>query len=177
MSERKLEAALEIAAALGRRRDPYVGNIIEHFRKHHQGRRTYISERIIITLLSSLFPVGLSDAYFQTRFESNREALLKLIGGIDGYAGPDLRSYCLLLAGRSREAGFSRLLSRSGERIVRRLKQTGGLLTVSETEELSVFLTALERMSLNELKPLAADVARLTADKGIVERARKLLRR
>ena len=175
MTENGLEPALEIALALGRRSDPYLGDIIEYFLKHYHSRRRYESERILFTMLNSLFPEDISEPAFQKRFEANRTPLLDLIADTEYYETPELRAICYRLIGWSREPSFHSLLTRSGARFIQRLKETGGLLSTTETEELVVFLTTLEKLSLPEFNPLVTDIARYSQDRLIVMRVRDLL--
>jgi hypothetical protein len=176
MTGHGLEPALAIAAALGRREDHYVADIIEYFLRHYHSVKLYESECIILTIVASLFPSDLPDIDFRERFTLNGAILHGLVADLETFESPDLRAACLRLAGRRNDPSYYPLLARTGEKMIRRLRSTGGRLTNVEYEEIFVFLEAVERISLKELKTPVAGIARYAADRRVVERARELLR-
>jgi hypothetical protein len=176
MTEGGLEDAVRIATLLGQRDDAYAGDIIEYFFHHHNGKRSYESERILSTLLGSLFPVDLDQTVFDARYALNAEALSGLIVSLEQYESPDLRSICLSLAGRSGDPLFFPLLSRRGEDLAARLSHTRGRLTPPEYEEILIFLEMAGRLKLAAFRYPVMEIARHAADRRVVERAREVLR-
>jgi hypothetical protein len=174
MAEGDLAQALDIASALGRRADPYVADIIARYLSLYEGGRQYQYERVLLTLLDSVFYRGLSEEERKRRADANKDIIPNVINECEEFTLPELRASCIRLASLSDAAGSGPLLEREGERIVARLKRNRGLLDRAETEEFLVICDAIEKLKSKEFRSLLVDCARLSDDRTVVERARAL---
>jgi hypothetical protein len=177
LDEESFAQGLEIAAALGERTDRYFSDILAHVLALHRRGRQYETERLLVTLLASVFRRDRDPAEQGAWLAANRERLLVMIDECEYFESPELRSYCLRLAVLSGEKRYFALPQREAARLVSKLIKTRGLLDRTETEEILVMCEAIEAWHRSEYRSLLDDLARYSNDPIVVKRVRGLAAR
>jgi hypothetical protein len=139
-----LAERLEVAGALGLRRDPYVSDIVEILLGKLYGAGRCEVELVLRVLLASVFPRTLAPGEIRRRLEPNRPGIELLADRLAEFGAPLAReSYRILgLAegGRLRSA-----LAYEGRLLVEALKRRNGASDAEQADRLMAFLEAVEQ--------------------------------
>ncbi|MBN2353209.1 MAG: hypothetical protein JXD23_11610 [Spirochaetales bacterium] len=172
MDESNFSRKIELAKALGERRDPYAADIIVHYLSLYRHNRRYEQDLVLSSILSAVFPPKSEEARRTARIEANREAIADLIGECDGFESDALKAACIRLGVDAGIAGIGPLAAREGGRLALSLRKNRGLADRAQTEEILAILEAIGRLGVKNFGGLPADFARFSGDRRIVERAR-----
>jgi len=173
LEDADLGTRIDICSSVGRRKDPFAGDIIDAIRSGSGGIDPGLAELLLRTLLDSLFDPSLEEDALRAKAAANAEALSSAIGALASVRDPQLRGALLrILPLRENENGLS-VLAAQGADLVRLLRKGAGWLAPGETALLRDFLWAAGVMPSMDLLPLCTQISRLSREGAIVEEARR----
>jgi hypothetical protein len=176
MQDEDLDTKLSICAGVGNRADPFAGNIIAALMAGNSRKTRDTVELLLRTLLQGLFEPSRGESWISQRIEANRNELDSMAGEMAEWRDPQLvgalvRILPLLNTPRALPA-----LAQAGSRVVRALERGSGAIHPQELALVLDFLSAVERTHRSDFLAQCTDIARLSREKLIVDRARAVAR-
>jgi hypothetical protein len=173
LRDASLDERLEILEAVGARADPFLGAYLEDFLVRHTSRPSE-SEHLMRVLLDAAFPRSADLSLLSVRVAANQGALLAASARLPTFTDSQLcaaivRIIPLLPGGRGDLLG-------AADRLAERLAERDGLLDPRENALLLDVLEAMGRVGSPDFLEPALAIARLSREKIVVERARKVAR-
>jgi hypothetical protein len=170
-----LQTALTVLAALGRRDDPYVGDVLEALASGRGTKsgapREYLLRILIEGLLGGIRP----SAADSSRIEANRESLDSLVKGLNLMTDPQLQGDLVrvmdLLGG-----GYAPVVAEALSVSIQSMREAGGNLSPMRTELLLTLLSYVSRHPSPDYLGMCVDVAELSRDERAVQSARSVSR-
>lgn len=160
-----------ILTALADRSDARVENIIQHLLLRHKSHGQYVTEHLLRVLVVSLFHPHRPDQDTARRIGENPDGVTALLRRLDGFESPELRRVLLLLYLSLPEERPVDVLLRSGERLVRLLRDSGGEPDPATVHEVLAFLEAARASGIPALAEHCVAIRRLTRDRQVARRA------
>ena len=171
------DTRLSICEAMGRRSDPLAAGLLAALLADFSRLRGYRGEHLLRVLLESLFDPHLGPAVLRERYEANTEQLLAAELRWDAFADPQLKAALLRILPLFDPSRSLPLLMAAGRSLIDALEKRGGLLPQAETGLLLDFLTTVEGLPDSEFLDPCLEVARLSREKIVIDRARALARK
>jgi len=171
------DTRLSICEAMGRRSDPLAAGLLAALLAEFSQRGGYRGEHLLRVLLESLFDPRLGPAVLRDRYEANTEQLLAAELRWDAFADPQLKAALLRILPLFDQASSLPLLMAAGKNLIVALEKRDGLLPQAETGLLLDFLATVEELPHSEFLDPCLDVARLSREKIVIDRARTLARK
>jgi len=163
-----------LCIALGGREDPFFGNIVSWLLEGSHPMPVERREHLLRLLLEAIFFASAGPEILRTRVEANREILDVLFDSQKELRDPQLRGTLVRLLPLCEGWRNIPRLAETGAGIVERLRETEGRLPDPDAAFLLDFLSAVEMIPSKDLLGTCADIARLSRERGAVERARKV---
>jgi hypothetical protein len=170
MAEIDLDGQEEICRALGRRQDPYVGDVLSALASDAARKGGFRAEYLLRVLLASILDEP------QNRVEANEEALGALAQQMPAYEDAQIEGSLIQVLPMLKIENRAQLLMAAGSRIVARLRRSEGLLDPPHHAVALEFLGAVLRMPNSALADPCVDIIRNSRAKDLVERARAAIR-
>ena len=169
-----LEDRLQAAEGLGRRRDPYVADLIDLLvgRLHGQGR--YEEELVLTFLLASVFPRSLAAEEVRQRIELNLPAL-RLLAALLPEIGAALARETYRLLSHTQGGSFTAALAAEGRRLGDALRSRDGYSNAEQADRLMAYLGAVERAGEPSLAAGVVAVLETTRTREVGQKARRVL--
>ncbi len=179
-----LDDALVILGALGRRADPYAGDLMEAIAGSSSGPNRYIDELLLRKLVGSvcLRPAPPAEGSAnddgsarpdERRIEANEAALRELELELQRFRDPELKGLLLALSPDVEPGGAAKTLVEEGEYLLVRLRETAGREAPSPEE--AGFLSACARVPDEVLREQIVSMIALSRDAWFVRTARAVL--
>jgi hypothetical protein len=167
--------AIMICEGIGRRGEPYAGNVIASLAAGNPGRTDSQRELLLRILLEKLFDPARGEPAIQARIAANSEELDSLVGRIAQWKDPQLVGVLVRVLPSLPGKTALPALAEVGLRAVNELRQGMGLVSPQEGALLLDFLSSVERISSDDFLEQCTAIARLSRDKVIVDRARAIV--
>jgi hypothetical protein len=171
------DTKLSICEAMGRRSDPLSAGLLAALLADFSQRRGYRGEHLLRVLLESLFDPRLGPAVLRERYEANTEQLLAAESRWDAFADPQLKAALLRILPLFDQTRSLPLLMAAGKNLIDTLEKRDGLLPQAQTGLLLDFLTTVEGLPDSEFLDPCLEVARLSREKTVIDRARAIARK
>jgi hypothetical protein len=167
--------AIMICEGIGRRGEPYAGDVIASLAAGNPGRTDSQRELLLRILLEKLFDPARDEPAIQARIAANSEELDSLVGRIAQWKDPQLVGVLVRVLPSLPGKTALPALAEAGSRAIDELRQGMGLVSPQEGALLD-FLSSVERISSEDFLEQCTAIARLSRDKVIVDRARAIAR-
>jgi hypothetical protein len=168
------EQSLEIMRALGKRDEPFAGDIMLHLYAAAHGPARYKYAALLETLLSSLFAPSVPEAVFGRRYSANRSALQPLITDIPHIKSPGLKRELISIITRAGDDRYRTILAAETEKLAGVLRVKNGNLDIETARELLTLLHGIEKLRITECVDQCNAVARYANNRDLVKLARKV---
>ncbi len=174
MSEGNLTQSLEIARALGERRDPYIGNILAGIASGAHGKDGYLAELRLRVLLMGFFTGGdfLRGRVESARLAPNAAEVKSLVLRLPDFEDPVLKAELLGLAIEAAPREAAKLAAGEGVYLHALLRSGGGLLAPERREEALAYLGLVGRLKDPVLIEQTIGLIAASRDPEFVRRAR-----
>ena len=167
-----LSERLEIASALGERREPYVGDIVSSLSSGFEVSFQFQSELILRFLLSSLLSPSLPAETIRSRLEANRDAFDELVRRLMDFSDPQLEALLVGVAGSLGDVPYRPVLAAKARALLDEIEENQGFLRPQERGLLMTLLEYFASYPSADFLRLCVDAARLSRDKTVVDKAR-----
>jgi len=176
LQESDLGEALRMCEAVGLRRDPFAGSIIEAVASARSGRgggaSVLRSETLLRALLAKLLDPERAEPPLAERVRVNAGQLETLLDGIARVQDPQLAAALVRIVPLLDGSAGPRALMAVGNRIVFELRRGEGRLVPMETSLALDYLSAVRQAADSDFLPQCALIARLSTDDPVVKAAR-----
>ncbi len=162
---------LEIVSALGKREDPYVGDIIQEICGGFDSRTDFVREYVLRKLIGSLLDSSLPRDVLTDRAAANRDALEGLIQGMDAMRDPLLRAELIRIV-ELLPAELTPCVSRQFAAVLHELRAGGGETGPGDRALLLTLLSYAARHPRIELLQPCVETANTSRDALVVGNAR-----
>jgi len=163
---------LLICAGVGNRGDPFAGDIIAALMAGNSGKTRDTVELLLRTLLQGLFDPSKGENWISDRIMANRDVLDSMAGRMTDWRDPQLVGALVrILPGLNTPRALP-ALSQAGSRVVKALQKGNGAIPSQELALVLDFLSAVARTHRSEFLEQCTEIARLSREKLVVDRAR-----
>ncbi|MGD0724798.1 MAG: hypothetical protein ABSB63_04475 [Spirochaetia bacterium] len=161
-----------ICAGVGKRADPYAGDIIASLMATRAVKTSDTVELLLRTLLQGLFDPSRGESWISDRIEANRDVLDSMAGRMAEWRDPQLAGALVRIIPSLHTPRALPALAQAGSRVVRALERGSGAMLPQELALALDFLSAVEKTRRPDFLAQCTDIARLSREKFIVDRAR-----
>jgi hypothetical protein len=168
------ETVLSIMRALGRRKDSYVGDIIQAVLSTYTGSESYKYENMLEELLSYLFDPADNRGSLRERFDQNKTALTQLITQLPHIHSPCLKQQIIRLIPRAGTDVYHALLAREAEYIASLLENNNGYVDKATDQELITLLEVVSTLNITECAEICLTISSVSGNRDVVHLARKV---
>ena len=175
MDTQDFDAKLLLCQGVGRRADPFAGDIIDSLLARHTGAERFRAELLVRVLMQGLFDPARGEKAIRDRVAANRVALVEMTGHIDRWKDPQLTAELVrvLPLMDAREA-LSPLME-VASRLVDELRESRGAIASPDIALALDFLSAVEKMPGRDFLQPCIAISRLSREKVLVDRARRVV--
>lgn len=176
MRDEDFAAKLLICEGVGKRDDPFAGDIINSLMAGNAGRKSDTVELLLRTLLNGLFDPSRGEAGIGERITANRDELDSMAGRMEQWRDPQLVGALVRILPVLDTPNALPALAQAGSRVVNALENGSGVIPSQENALVLDFLSSVEQMHRIEFLEQCTAIARLSREKLIVDRAREVAR-
>ena len=174
MNQGNLTEALEVAKALGERRDPSIGSILAGIAGSAHGQEGYLAELRLRVLLDGLFEGGdfLKGKVDRARLAPNTTEVGRLVRRLQDFGDPLLKTELLELAFDAVPQAAAKVAAAEGVFLLGLLEKSGGTLAPERREEGLAYLGLVARLKGPVLIEQTVSLIAASRDPDFVRRAR-----
>jgi hypothetical protein len=176
LQDEDFDTKLLICDGVGRRGDPFAGNIIDWLMTGNAGRKSDTVELLLRTLLKGLFDPSRGEASIRERITANQDVLDSLAARMAQWKDPQLAGALVRILPALDTPNALPALAQAGRRVVKALENGSGIVLSQEDALILDFLSSVERVRRIEFLEQCTAIARLSREKLIVDRARAVAR-
>ncbi len=173
LKDADFQTSSEICLAIGSRSDPYAADILSWLLAGFSRTVEYKTEHLIRLALASLFDPAQGDQQLRGRLDANAAVVSDLVRGIDGFRDPQLRGLIVRLLPRLGEPDRLSALMKVGAGILDHLRQTGGILSPSDTGLALDYLDVVQEIGNADFMEPCLSISRFSRDQAVVQKARQ----
>jgi hypothetical protein len=176
MQDEDFDTKVLICEGVGRRGDPFAGDIIASLMAGNVGKKSDPVELLLRTLLKGLFDPSRGEDGIGERIAANRDELDSMAGRMAEWRDPQLVGALVRILPSLSTPKALPALAQAGLRVVKVLEKGNGVIPSQEDALILDFLSSVERTRRVEFLEQCTAIARLSREKLIVDRARAVAR-
>jgi hypothetical protein len=166
------ETRLALCDGVGMRNDPFDARIIDLVASGHRGNASWDPDVFLRPLLASIFNTERGETVLKARIGANAAALDTLFARIADWRDPQLTEILVGLAPICEGTVRLGALMKVGTALLRALSVNGGLLAPQMRSLALAYLSTVSAIRGEDFLFVCTEMARLSRDKDVVDRAR-----
>lgn len=161
-----------LLSAIGRRAEPYAGDIIESLASGYLGREEFKGELLLRILLDSLFSTALPPSTRADRIQANREALGGIVLRLTHFSDPQLAGVIVQIIPDLGQKQYFPILSEQAAILIARMEKQKGELSPMDTDLLLALLDCFIANPSADFLEICLTAARISRNEATVSRSR-----
>jgi hypothetical protein len=172
MDTQDFDTKILLCQGVGRRDDPFAGDIIDSLLARHTGAESYRAELLVRVLMQGLFDPARGEAALRARVAANRRVLAEMTGRIDRWKDPQLTAALVRVLPLMEARDALPPLMEVASRLVAELREDRGIIVSQDIALAMDFLSAVEKVPGRDFLEPCIAISRLSREKVLVDRAR-----
>jgi len=176
MDTQDFDTKILLCQGVGRRADPFAGDIIASLLARHTGAESYRVELLVRVLMQGLFDPARGEAAIRARVDANRVVLAEMTGRIDRWKDAQLTAALILVLPLMEAREALSPLMEVASCLVAELREDRGVIASQDIARAMDFLSAVEKMPGRDFLEPCIAISRLSREKALVDRARGVVK-
>ena len=176
MDTQDFDTKFLLCQGVGRRADPFAGDIISSLLVRHASAESYRSELLVRVLLQGLFDPARGEAAIRVRVTANRAVLAQMTGTIERWKDAQLTAALVRILPYMEIGDALSPLMSVASRCVAVLREDGGVIASQEIALDLDFLSIVEKMPGRDFLEPCLAISHLSREKVLVDRARAVVK-
>ena len=176
MDTQNFDTKILLCQGVGRRADPFAGDIIDSLLSRHTGAERFRVELLVRVLMQGLFNPARGETAIRDRVAANRVVLVEMTGRIDRWKDAQLTAELVRVLPLMEAREALPPLMEVASRLVAELREDGGAIASQDIGLALDFLSAVEKMPDRDFLEPCIAISQLSREKVLVDRARRVVK-